>query len=216
MKKVIFDSIRGSRSGDSKLDDLNENVARYITGYLRKYEENVARIKSKKGHYTKAGMDDAIEKARGSIRAEYEKEIGERGGWQKDIAEAQERFDDVTTKEPIQILIEEGRQRETRAYIKECGDDIGKLAAIQAKFLDGNETVVNAVINSPFDILPMMSGEARKIGVEKMQLRTNPAAAQRLEVLQNAQDTHESMKGFFNAELGGSGEDPIKALAGTK
>ena len=205
LKKQILDAILGNKSGDPKIDEVNENLSGYVIGTIRKYKNDIARIETKKTHFTRAGLDDQKEKAKEKAKQEMV-DVFEKASWKKDIAQVQKKFDVIGERNPIEVLVQEGRQRETRQYLREFKDDIGKMAIFQEKILEGDPIAVGAVKNSVFEFI-QIDPAVMKIGVEKMRLRTNPAAAQRLETLQKAQDTYESLKGFFNNEIGISGGD---------
>ncbi|MCK5603023.1 hypothetical protein KAR91_14160 [Candidatus Pacearchaeota archaeon] len=211
LKKQLLDSIKGTRSGDLKIDEANENLSRYVIGTLSKFEEDMARTEAKKTHFTPAGLAAEKEKIRAKAKQEMV-EVFEKSSWTRDIGEVGKRFEDLTGKDPIQILIEEGRQRETRQYLREFKDDIAVMAVFQQRVLDGDKTAIGAIENSPFQSV-QVDPSVMKIGIEKMRLRSNPAAAERLDVLQKGQAVYESLKTFFHSELGGDGDDPIKALA---
>ncbi len=197
----VLESLRAMTSGDKRIDDLNDNVARHIIGILRKYEEAMTRIDGKKKHFTPAGLHEEIEKAKADAVRELQ-ELDVKASWLDDIEEIQKKFDVVQDKSDLQILVEEGRQREVRSLMRECiGDD--KLAFAKTfgeKIAAGDPTIVQAIVSSPIDIY--VEPELLKIGVEKMRLRQNPAAAQRLETLQAAQEIYLDMLNLAKREIG--------------
>lgn len=209
LKKQVFDNLREARSGDGKIDELNDNTARTFLGILKKYKEQIEQVNSKKKFLTPAGRNREIEKIQEKARQEI-KEIGKLATWENQIKEVQKKFDSGE-KTDIQILIQEGREREMREYLRDFRNDLDAMSAFEQKVIEGNSVAVGAITNAPFEI-PIDPG-ILKIGVEKMRLKTNPAAAERLEVLTNGQEIYENFLNFTQAEIGVVFEDPIADIA---
>lgn len=200
LKMQVFDTLRGAKSGDAKVDELNDNVANHIIGIIRKYEDAKARIDGKRKHFTKAGLAEEIEKAQKDAVNEL-KALDEKASWAKDIAEVNKKFDIVQDKNELQILIEESRQREARLYMKEySGDSLMFTKEFGRKIEEGDPTIVQAILNSPVEI--PVDARVLEAGIAKMRLRQNPDAAQRLEVLENAQEIYTDLINFARREIG--------------
>lgn len=196
----VLESLRAMTSGDKRIDDLNDNVALHIIGIIRKYEEAMTRIDGKKKHFTPAGLHEEIEKAKADAVRELQ-ELDVKASWLKDIEEIHKKFDVVQDKTDLQILIEESRQREVRSLMREViGDKLIFSKTFGEKIAEGEPTIVQSVLNSPVEIY--VEPEILKIGVEKMRLRQNPAAAQRLETLQAAQEIYLDMLNLAKREIG--------------
>ena len=212
LKKQLLASILSDKTGDSKLDEATENLSRYVIGALNNYQEAVARIEGRRDHFTPAGLFAQKQRARAKAREEV-KEAFEKNSLAKDIAEVQERFEDHVDRDPIKALVMELRQQEMRRYLLENQEDIGKMAAFEAKVQAGDPVALGAIDNAPFEVLSVPE-ETMQAGREKLRLNSNPAAADRLATLEKAHGVVEQLKGFFDAELGGTDGDPIADLAG--
>jgi hypothetical protein len=206
LRRQVLDSIQAMTTGDPKIDELNRNVSLHIVGFLKTYEDDVARIESKRNHFTKEGLQ--AEKAKAREKAiQSMNEIDSKATWQKDIDEVNKKFDDQAERSDIQILTQVLREQEARAYFSNIGDIPGRKELFEAKIMSGDPVAVGAVENSFYDM--GVSPKILEQGQRAMRLRSNPAAAERLEVLTSAQNTYDSMKGFFNAEIGVGGADPL-------
>ena len=118
LKKQAFEKLRGLTTGDTKIDELNDNVARHILGIIGKYENEMTRLDGKKKHFTPAGLHAEIEKAKADAVKEL-KALNEKANWEKDIEEIQKKFDVIPDKSDLQILIAESRQREARSFMRD-------------------------------------------------------------------------------------------------
>ena len=199
LKTHAFEKLRSISTGDIKIDELNYNVSLHILGIIKKYENEMTRLDGKKKHFTPAGLHVEMEKAKKDAVQEL-RTLDEKASWEKDIAEVQKKFDIIQDKSDLQVLIAESRQREVRDLMRQFkGDPLKFEAEFGPEIESGEPDIILAIINNPIKIY--VRPELLKTGVEKMRLRQDPAAAQRLEVLQHAQEVYINLVNFTRAEL---------------
>jgi len=210
LKQQIFDAKKLAKSGDLKIDESVENVGRIIYGILSKYETALERINANKSQYTPSGLEVQRAKAAKEIQAELNV-IREKADYQAQIFELEKKFDDVTAMEPLQVLINEGREREVRAAMMAVSDSLIFDATFGQAIRKGNPTICGAMANSP---LPLeIDPELVQIAIEKHRLNRNPGAASRLATFTIAQDSVDHLFQFADQELG-IVADPVAELAG--
>ncbi len=202
LRLQVYESFLETKSGDEKLDDLNANFGAHVRGILNQFEETKQRIDTKANLLTPAGREAELAKAREKV-IEALKEIDAKGSFSPDIKEINKKFDVDGNATDIQTLITEGRQRETREYLRSLNakSDLKEMEMIKLKIADGDPTIVGAIANAPYKVMDI-DPAILEVGIEKMRLRTNPQAAQRLEVLTTAQDVHENLITFARQEIG--------------
>ncbi len=210
LNQEILNSLLSSKSGDTKIDELNYNISRHFVGFLKEYEADLNKIDSNARNYSPAGLKIERDKA-GTIARQKMEAIDDKASWTTEIKEVEKRFNGSEEKSDIERLLQYSQEREAREYISSIAGDIGKRAMFEQRIMEGDPIAIGAVQNSFYDM--NIDPSIMQVGVDKMRLNSNPAAAQRLEVLQNGEDTYQGMKKLFNAEFGSNEVDIIKVLA---
>ena len=212
LRQIAFDAFLETKSGDPALDGLNKNFGAHVKMILNGYEADKAKIDAKSKLLTPAGRQVEFDAARAKVVSELN-ELATHD-FTSDIKEINKKFDVDGNATDIQTLIAEGRQREAREYLRTLNvkQNLEEMELIKLKIAEGDPTIVGALQNAPYPVMDV-DPVLLEVGLEKMRLRTNPSAAQRLAVLTQAQDTHENLILFTQQEVGVEPDTEMKVAS---
>ena len=122
LRKHVFEALQAVTCGDEKIDDSLKTVAAHVKGILRAHGAELEHIERNKSQYTAKGQSVQREKAAKKAQKDL-LEVQEKSSWKSDIETIEKKFDVAEDKTDLQILIEEGRQREVRQHMREVAGD---------------------------------------------------------------------------------------------
>ena len=204
-----FEALLESKTGDEKIDDHVLQLSYYFKGLLRKLDEGLNEIDSKKGLYSADGINHKKASLARDIKRKFD-ELMQKGGYAKEISDLRKSMTVPKNESELETLTRTLREIEIRGLMLALNDKdpIEFQGTFAGAIMDGDPLVISAIENSPVP-LPWVEETMLKEGQHRRMERLNPSASQRLKTFEGAQATIEGLGQIMLTSLGEHGRDDL-------